>query len=50
MAKSIFDHTQQALADYAKRDDVAYPLSSSVRLRRVRVTETSSSWAEYEAS
>jgi len=49
MARTIFDHTAQALAEYAKRGDARYPLSAGVRLRRVRVWETSSSWAEYEA-
>lgn len=50
MAKAIFDHTSQALQAYGRRKDAAYALGSQVRLRRVRVWETSSSWAEYEAS
>lgn len=49
MAKMIFDHTTRALADYARGEDVRYPLPAAVRLVRVRVWETSSSWAEYEA-
>lgn len=47
MAKTIFDHTRTALDAYRKRRDCAYPLRESVRLLRVRVSETSSSWAEY---
>lgn len=49
MARTIFDHTTQALAGHATRGDARYPLSAGVRLCRVRVWETSSSWAEYEA-
>ena len=48
MARTLFDHTAQALAAYAARSDTRYPLSTSARLLRVRVWETSSSWAEYE--
>jgi 6-pyruvoyltetrahydropterin/6-carboxytetrahydropterin synthase len=48
MARTIFDHTVNSLAAYALRVDTRYPLSRSVRLVRVRVWETSSSWAEYE--
>ena len=48
MAKTIFDHTSKALNAYADAGDARYSLSSQVRLRRVRVWETSSSWAEYE--
>jgi 6-pyruvoyltetrahydropterin/6-carboxytetrahydropterin synthase len=50
MARTIFDHTQNALAAYALRTEVRYLLAASVRLVRVRVWETSSSWAEYEKS
>lgn len=49
MARTIFDHTTRALAEYVKCGDARYPLAAGVRLRRVRVWETSSSWAEYEA-
>jgi len=47
MAKAIFDHAQQALADYAKTPEVRYPLNEAARLVTVRVWETTSSWAEY---
>jgi 6-pyruvoyltetrahydropterin/6-carboxytetrahydropterin synthase len=49
LARTIFDHTAAALAAYAQRDDTPYRLRPNVRLCRVRVWETSSSWAEYEA-
>ena len=49
MAKTIFDHATQALAEYAGSSDARYPLRPEVRLASVRVWETSSSWAEYSA-
>jgi 6-pyruvoyltetrahydropterin/6-carboxytetrahydropterin synthase len=48
MARTIFDHCSIALADYARQGGGRYPLQAGVRLIRVRVWETSSSWAEYE--
>ncbi len=48
LAKVIFDEMQRRLADYAKSGSVQYPVGAGVRLARVRVWETSSSWAEYE--
>jgi 6-pyruvoyltetrahydropterin/6-carboxytetrahydropterin synthase len=48
MARTIFDHADTALTDYARRSDTRYRLAASVRLVRVRVWETTSSWAEYE--
>jgi 6-pyruvoyltetrahydropterin/6-carboxytetrahydropterin synthase len=48
MARTIFDHTEKSLAAYARRSDTPYRLNPDVRLVRVRVWETSSSWAEYE--
>lgn len=47
LARTIFAHAQQALAAYADREDGCYRLAAAVRLVRVRVWETSSSWAEY---
>lgn len=47
MAKTIFDHATQALAEYAGSENARYPLRSEVRLVSVRVWETTSSWAEY---
>ncbi|MCX6877205.1 MAG: 6-carboxytetrahydropterin synthase [Verrucomicrobia bacterium] len=47
MARTIFDHSLEALAAYAQGGDTGYRLAAGVRLIRVRVWETSSSWAEY---
>lgn len=47
MARTIFDHAQAALTAYARRADNSYRMAPGVRLRRVRVWETTSSWAEY---
>lgn len=49
MAKTFFEAIARELAEAAARPGLKYPLRSSVRLVRVRVWETSSSWAEYEA-
>lgn len=49
MAHAIFDHTCKALDAYAKQSATRYQLRSQVRLVKVRLWETSSSWAEYEA-
>ena len=48
LARTIFDHTATALAAYAASSTKSSPLKFGVRLVRVRVWETSSSWAEYE--
>jgi len=48
MAKRIFDLATDKLAAYARNPGAAYPVSGGVRVRRVRVWETSSAWAEYE--
>lgn len=50
MARVIFEHTSQALAAYATAAGSRYLMRSTVRLARVRVWETSSSWAEYESN
>ncbi|WP_415909853.1 6-pyruvoyl trahydropterin synthase family protein [Oleiharenicola sp. Vm1] len=47
MAKAIFDELQRRLA--LPRDAGGYAIGAGVRVERVRVTETSSSWAEYSA-
>ena len=49
LAKTFFDACKKHLAAYASRADARYKLAPNVRLVRVRVWETSSSWAEYEA-
>lgn len=47
MARVIFQHVRAALAAAAQRGDPQYPIAAGVRVERVRVTETASSWAEY---
>jgi len=48
MAKYIFDHVKQALVTAVlSPNDPSYPVRRSVRLEKVRVTETPSTWAEY---
>lgn len=49
LAKTFFDAASGFLADYSASPVPRYVLRPSVRLVRVRVWETSSSWAEYEA-
>jgi 6-pyruvoyltetrahydropterin/6-carboxytetrahydropterin synthase len=48
VAKLIFDRVKDSLAKYLRKGSVKYPLSEGVRLRRVRLWETSTCWAEYE--
>jgi 6-pyruvoyltetrahydropterin/6-carboxytetrahydropterin synthase len=48
MARTLFDHAASALAAYATSGDSRYRIAPGVRLVRVRVWETTSSWAEYE--
>ena len=47
VARMIFDKVKSSLGAYARRKDKPYPLARHVRLLRVRVWETSTSWAEY---
>ncbi|MCB1069900.1 MAG: 6-carboxytetrahydropterin synthase [Verrucomicrobia bacterium] len=47
MAKTIFDDCRAKLALYPDNPHPSYILSEKVRLVRVRVWETESSWAEY---
>ena len=49
LAKTFFDEIAKGLSAYAAEPGARYPLRAAVRLVRVRVWETSSSWAEYEA-
>ena len=48
LARTFFDEIARGLAAYAQRGDTRYKLRPTVRLVKVRVWETSSSWAEYE--
>ena len=45
MARTVFDELSRALVAAARPGDFA--IAPGVRVERVRVTETSSSWAEY---
>lgn len=47
LAKTIFVFLRERMAEYAGSSASAYTLRADVRLERVRVWETSSSWAEY---
>ena len=49
MARVIFHVFSEKLADYATKKDSRYPVGENVRLVSVKVWETASSWAEYEA-
>ncbi len=50
LARDIFRHLKKSLAEYRTASTGSdYHLRDSVRLCKVRVWETSSSWAEYEA-
>ena len=47
MAKTILDHLDASLDGYAAKQASRYPLRKSIRIVKVRVWETSSSWAEF---
>lgn len=47
MAKVIHDAFSDRLAGYSNSQDSRYPLRPGVRIVRVRVWETATSWAEY---
>ncbi len=49
IAREISDRFTEALAQARQQAGRRYPVRDSVRVVRVRVWETSSSWAEYEA-
>ena len=48
LARTFFDAFRDKLAEYGSQLAPRYILRDTVRLKRVRVWETSSSWAEYE--
>ncbi len=48
MAERVFHFAQDALRQAIQDAQFPYPIRDCVRLERVRVWETSSSWAEYE--
>jgi 6-pyruvoyltetrahydropterin/6-carboxytetrahydropterin synthase len=47
LAKTIHDVFKTKLAEYASTGSSRYPITAAVRVVKVRVWETSSSWAEY---
>lgn len=47
LAKTIFEVLKRRLAEIGSAPDARYRVPAGVRIERVRVTETSSSWAEY---
>lgn len=47
LAQRIFRAVQASLRQQAGLAGVEFPVSEGVRIERVRVTETASSWAEY---
>lgn len=47
MARTIFETLSRKLTEAAQDHAAEYPVPAGVRLERVRVTETASSWAEY---
>ena len=47
MAKTIYDEGARRLKEFIESDDKYFQLQSGLRLARVRVWETSTSWAEY---
>ena len=49
IAQRLFEVAAAELNGYTHRPQARYPLRPSVRLLKVRVWETASSWAEYEA-
>ena len=49
LAKAFFDRCTASLREYASSSTCKYVLASNVRLRKVRVWETSSSWAEFDS-
>jgi 6-pyruvoyltetrahydropterin/6-carboxytetrahydropterin synthase len=49
LARDIFRHLRDSLADYRTHEVSGFPLRESVRVVSVKVWETSGSWAEYVA-
>ena len=47
LAKTFFDAFEAGLSQYASRATPRYSLRSTVRIVRIRVWETTTSWAEY---
>ena len=50
MAKAVYDFFKTRLSEFAARTDLRYAVRPSLRVIKVRLWETSSSWAEYSES
>jgi 6-pyruvoyltetrahydropterin/6-carboxytetrahydropterin synthase len=50
LARAVFEEVKRWLAAARTDPTLSPPLASGVRIERVRVTETSTSWAEYAPS
>ena len=48
LAKVVHDHLEEQLRTEAVRSGGRYPMQAGIRVAKVGVWETSSSWAEYE--
>ncbi len=49
MARVLFEEVDRRLAAAVRAPDPTFPVRAGVRVERVRVTETGTSWAEYSA-
>ena len=47
MARTIFEALQEILSIEALNPNAEYPVPKDIRIERVRVSETATSWAEY---
>jgi 6-pyruvoyltetrahydropterin/6-carboxytetrahydropterin synthase len=47
LAKALYEETRRQLAEKVKVTPSGHAIADGVRIERVRVTETQSSWAEY---
>lgn len=47
IARQIFETFRSRLAEYAQQSAARYPVRPGIRLVKIRVWETSHSWAEY---
>ena len=48
MARTIYLHTKASLAQFVSQPDAEYPVRPNVKIAKIRVWETTTSWAEYD--
>ena len=48
MARTIYLHTKASLDQFVSQQDTEYPVRPNVKIAKIRVWETTSSWAEYD--